>query len=281
MGPFPQVRTYVAVDVREEILRHVDAALVTASIVADEVGILAGGALARREAERLGLSLFHFLEDGSPVGKGDEIARFTGSSKQVVMAEEILVGLLAKPSGIATRARRFVEKTNGRPKIVCGAWKKMPSVMKDMIRDAVAAGGAHPRIVDGRFAYLDKIYVELLGGIRESLAAVAHLEDHSKVVQVKGRYEDIVSEACDAAKYGADVIFIDSGKADDVRAVAEGLARQGLRGRVMLAFGGGVNLEDMEELTALDLDILDIGRAIVDAPLLDMRLEIIETKKET
>ena len=127
MGPFSKIRPYITVDVREEILRHVDAALVTASIVADEAGILAGVSLAKREAERLGLSLLHFLVEGSPVGKGDEIARFTGSPKQVVMAEESMVGMLAKPSGIATKARRFVEKANGRPKVVCGAWKKMPS----------------------------------------------------------------------------------------------------------------------------------------------------------
>jgi nicotinate-nucleotide pyrophosphorylase (carboxylating) len=44
---------------------------------------------------------------------------------------------------------------------------------------------------------------------------------------------------------------------------------------VQLAFGGGVTLENIEELKALDIDILDIGRPIVDAPMLDMRLEII------
>lgn len=281
MGPFPKALQYIAVDVREEILRHVPVARVTATIVADEAGILAGVSMAKREAERLGLSLVHIREDGSPVERGDEIARFTGSPKQVVMAEESMVGMLAKPSGIATMARRFVEKTDGRPKVVCGAWKKMPAVLKEMIRGAVSVGSAHPRIVTGPFAYLDKNYIELLGGIRKSLAAVAHLEDHSKVVQVKGRHGDIVSEAREAAEFGADIVFVDTGRADDARAVAEELARRGLRGKVMLAFGGGVNLEEMEELTTLDIDILDIGRPIVDAPLLDMRLEIIDTKKET
>ncbi len=54
----------------------------------------------------------------------------------------------------------------------------------------------------------------------------------------------------------------------------------GLRNRVTIAFGGGVGLEDIDELKRLDIDVLDIGRQIVDAPLLDMRLEIesIETR---
>lgn len=279
MGPLPRMRPFLAVDVREEILRHVAATRVTASIVADEAGILAGVSLAKREAEKLGLSLLRISEDGSPLEKGFEIARFTGSPKQVVMAEESMVGWLAKPSGIATRARTFVARTAGRPKIVCGAWKKMPSVLKEMIRDAVTVGGARPRIVDGRFAYLDKNFVALLGGVKESLAAVAHLEDHSKVVQVKGRHGDIVSEARDAAESGADIIFIDSGRPDDVRAVAAGLSERGLRGKVRLAFGGGVSLEEMEALAALDLDILDVGRQIVDAPLLDMRMDVLDVQQ--
>jgi nicotinate-nucleotide pyrophosphorylase (carboxylating) len=47
---------------------------------------------------------------------------------------------------------------------------------------------------------------------------------------------------------------------------------------VQVAFGGGVTLDDVDALKALDLDILDIGRHIVDAPLLDMRLDIVEAR---
>jgi nicotinate-nucleotide pyrophosphorylase (carboxylating) len=266
-----------AVDIREEMLRNVPSMRVTASIIADGDGIVAGTASAKKEAERLGLSLSKAVKDGASIRKGDEILRFSGSPKQIVLAEETLVGLLAKPSGIATNARRFLTAVNGRPQIVCGAWKKMPSLFKEMIRDAISAGGASPRMVPGRFVYLDKNYLTLLGGIERSLAAVAHLEGHSKVVQVKGREGDVGSEACMAARCGADVVFIDTGNPADVTAVADRLLRQGLRRVVKIAFGGGVSLESIAELKKLDVDILDIGRQIVDAPLLDMRLEIVDT----
>ena len=35
-------------------------------------------------------------------------------------------------------------------------------------------------------------------------------------------------------------------------------------------------METVSELRGLDIDILDIGRGIIDAPLLDMRLEIVD-----
>jgi nicotinate-nucleotide pyrophosphorylase (carboxylating) len=45
---------------------------------------------------------------------------------------------------------------------------------------------------------------------------------------------------------------------------------------VRLAFGGGVQLTDIDRLRELDVDIVDVGRAIVDAPLLDMRFRVVD-----
>lgn len=264
-----------AVDVREELLQAVRSDRVTAVIVVDEEGVIAGVPGAQREAERLGLSVARMVSSGSRVEAGVEIARLVGTPRQIVMAEDVLIGTLAKPSGIATAARRFVTRADGRPRVVSGAWKKMPVVMKDMVREAVAAGGAEPRIVGGPFVYLDKTWVELLGGIRESVAAAGHLDGHVKVVQVKGRHGDVAGEAREAAEHGADIVFIDTGRMADVASVMECLTGLGLRDTVKIAFGGGVELDDVAALRRFDVDILDIGRSIVDAPLLDMRLEIV------
>lgn len=262
-------------DIREEILKSIHSRCVTASIVTDYDGIVAGSGLIRIECEKAGLSLLHLVEDGGRVHEGDEILRIAGSPGQILAAEDVFIGLLAKASGIATNANEFVKAAGGRPRVVCGAWKKMPGALKDVIRNAVSLGGVSPRMVTGQFVYLDKNCIELLGGIKSSLDAVAHLEEHTKVVQVKGRYRDIVSEACEAAESGADIVFVDTGETGDVAAVARKLAHEGLRSQVELAFGGGVSIEKISILKTLDVDIVDVGRQIVDAPLLDMRLEII------
>jgi len=264
------------VDIREEILKTVRSRCVTASIITDYEGVIAGSNLIRNESEKAGMSLLYLVEDGSWVNKGDEILRIAGSPKQILAAEEVFIGLLAKASGIATNANEFVKAAGGRPKVVCGAWKKMPGALKDVIRNAISLGGASPRMVSGPFVYLDKNCIELLGGIKRSLDAVAHLENHTKVVQVKGRYRDIASEACEAAESGADIVFVDTGETDDMAAVARKLVKTGLRSRVKLAFGGGVGIEKISMLKTLDVDIVDVGRQIVDAPLLDMRMEIVD-----
>lgn len=263
-------------DLRDDILRSVADKTVLACIIADDDGILAETTLAADEARRLGLRLEHILDEGTPVIKDVEIARFRGLPKQVTMAEDVLIGVMAKASGIATAARTFVERAQGRPQIVSGAWKKMPATQKDAIRRAVVIGSASVRMCDQPFVYLDKNHIRMLGGIRQGLEAVAHVVDSDKVAQLKGRHADIVSEAQEAVQYGADILHIDTGQAEDVEAVRNELVRLGRRQDVKIAFSGNIRLEDMERLRRLDIDILDIGRQIVDAPLLDMRMEVID-----
>jgi nicotinate-nucleotide pyrophosphorylase (carboxylating) len=264
-------------DIRDDIFRGVVKRQVIASIIADDEGIVVGTDAVRQAAKELGLGIDSLVAEGSPVSKGDEIGRFSGTPKQVAMAEERLIGLMAKPSGIATAARRFVEKAGRRPEIISGAWKKMPGSEKEMIRSAIVAGGARYRICREPFIFLDKNYVTMLGGISESLRAVADLNGHLRVIQLKGSYKDIAFEACEAVEHGANIVFIDSGQHDDLERTTKKLRESGLRNHVKIAFGGSIRLEDIDELKSMDVDILDIGRQIVDAPLLDMRLEVVET----
>lgn len=268
------------VDVRDRILGKVAEKIVTAHIIADEEGIIAGSDAVAGEAERLGVVLESLAEEGKRVRAGEVLVRLQGTPKQIAMAEEVLIGLLAKPSGIATATREFVRRAGRRPRIVSGAWKKMPPQLKDTIRGAVVTGGGSYRITSEPFVYLDKNYVRMFHGVQGCLAAASGLNGVAKVVQLKGGYQDIAGEACEAARLGAAIIFIDTGVKEDIVRVSEALRGAGLRERVRIAFAGNIKLDDIAKLKSMDVDILDIGRAIVDAPLLDMRMEIMAMREE-
>ncbi len=276
----PRITGTTEPDLRDEIFRTVDGTKVTGVILADDKGILAETNRAADKSKIMGLTLLGILPEGSEVRPGDEIARFSGSPKQVVSAEDVLIGLMAKPSGIATAARAFVTRADGRPEIVCGAWKKMPLSQKESIRRAVGVGGALIRMSRDPFVYLDKNYIRILGGIGKALQAVSTMTDRRKVAQLKGRHKSVVEEASEAVEFGADILHIDTGNTEDVDRVVRELVRLDQRNRVSIAFSGSIRLEDVDELRGMDVDILDIGRQIVDAPLLDMRLEVIEARED-
>jgi len=263
-------------DIRDDIFREIIDKSVTAVIYADDAGIIAGTETAREKALEQGLTVTHMIEDGKDVHPGDEVASFSGIPKQIAMAEDLLMGCIAKPSGVATAASRCVQAADEKVTIVCGSWKKMPIEIKNTLQRAIAVGGADLRISHPPFIYLDKNYVRMLGGIEKSLQAVSHLTDHKKVIQIKGAQKDVSLEALEAARSRADIIYIDSGNPGDIEKVSEALGKERLRQRVKVAFGGNIKIRDIETLKTLDVDILSIGKEIIDAPLLDLKMEVIE-----
>jgi nicotinate-nucleotide pyrophosphorylase (carboxylating) len=93
-------------------------------------------------------------------------------------------------------------------------------------------------------------------------------------VQLIGEEAPFHEEAKRAVELGATTVFVDTGVPADIKPVAEALESMGERERIMVAFAGGVREGDLDELIRLGADALCIGRSIVDAPLLDMRLTV-------
>jgi nicotinate-nucleotide pyrophosphorylase (carboxylating) len=263
-------------DIRDLIFASISRRLYTAYITTERAGVVAGLARLADQLSALGVTAETMNADGDTVSAGATVAKLTGTPKQLAVAEEVAIGLLAKPSGIATAARQAVELAGPELKIVCGAWKKMPPEIKWIVREAVSAGQASFRIDDRPFLYLDKNFVHMLGGVETTLATVASMDDKIKCIQLKGRSAPIAAEALAAARGGADILMIDTGSLADVAAVNSALAGTGLRGKVKIAFAQGIRLEDIPALRDKGIDILDIGVSIIDAPLLDMKLDVWE-----
>jgi nicotinate-nucleotide pyrophosphorylase (carboxylating) len=121
---------------------------------------------------------------------------------------------------------------------------------------------------------LDKNYVRMFGSVSDALLSAASFKDRIKVVQIRGETGEISDEAVEAARRGADIVMVDTGNTVDLRSVSEGLLAAGLRRKVKIAFGGSISIDDIPRFLNMDVDILDIGRAIIDAPMLDIGLDV-------
>lgn len=263
-------------DPRPLLFAGISDTTVRAHVVAQEPGIVIGVEEAVNAATEVNALVRHHINDADPVDVGRIVLSIEGSPLAIALAEERLVGIMAKPSGIASAAARFVDRAAGSVRVVSGAWKKLPFSQKSMVRNAVAAGGVQPRIADWPFLYLDKNFVAMLGGVADTLSsAAAHpeLTGYRRVIQVTS-----VDDALTAARCGAQTIFVDTGRLADPSRISDALRAHGLRSGVEIAFGGGISLEDVDVLSSMDVDVIDVGRAIVDAPLLDMNLRVEERR---
>lgn len=261
-------------DFRLFLFEPLDGKLFTANLTAVESGILAGITSALDSASQLGLTVLDHLCDGSDLQPGVCVLSLRGAAEQIARAEEELLGCIGKPSGVATAACRFAALSGGRARIVCGAWKKVAPEIRKRLREAIAIGGAGMRLVDEPFVYLDKNFVRMFGGISEVVGRARSMNGRIVIVQIRGETGPIAEEALLACSAGAGVLMVDTGNVEDLREVVDAAHRRGFRQRVKIAFGGGVTSERLEEVISAGPDIIDIGRAIIDAPILDFRLDV-------
>jgi nicotinate-nucleotide pyrophosphorylase (carboxylating) len=261
-------------DVRAFLFKPLEHKLFTAQLTAAEQGILAGSSLASSRALDLGLCILASSTDGQKVQQGFCVLRVRGSAEQMSRGEEELLACLGKTSGVATAAARFAAMARGRARIVCGGWKKVAPDLRKDLREAIAIGGASIRLLDEPFVYLDKNFVRMFSSMTEAINRGCSLNGRTVAVQIRGDNGFVAEEAWGAYSAGAGVLMVDTGKVEDLRAVVEAARSGGFRNKVKFAFSGGVTSERLEEVIAAGADIIDIGRAIIDAPLLDFRFDV-------
>lgn len=225
-------------------------------------------------AEELGVQVDWAASEGAYLPAGLPVLCGRGTGEQVATAEEVLLGGIGKPSGVATAAFEFVRRAAGR-RVVCGAWKKVAPEMKASLRQAIATGGVGIRISEETFIYLDKNYVRMFGGVAPAVRrAKEFLPSRLVVVQLRGETKPIAEETEEAAGSQAGVIMIDTGRIDDLRVAVDAIKSGCWHERTRIAFAGGVTLGKLAEAVAAGADIVDVGRAIIDAPMLDFRLDV-------
>ncbi|KZL93616.1 hypothetical protein [Clostridium magnum] len=264
-----------AIDIVDLVLQPVIDNKFTAKITIEMEGILAGSKHVEDRLKEIGLEIEFLAKDGERVNPGDMIAKFSGGPKQLTAAENVIMGKMAKASGIATATNRAVTASEGKISIVSGSWKKMPEEIKGLIREAVSIGGGDFRICEPPFMYLDKNYVKIFGSISETLKAASVLREHTKVIQLRGVEKSIKEETIEALEGGANVLMVDTGKVEDAIECIQTLESTNSRNKVKVAYSGGVKIKDVPEYVKLGIDTLCIGKQIVDAPLLDMKMDIL------
>lgn len=262
-------------DIRDIIFKNIRHRLYRATLVAEREGLLSGVEDAAKTAAELGVRWSCGLPEGGRLEQGVPFAELIAPPTQMAMAEERMIGTLAKASGIATAAAEAVEAAGGGVRIVSGSWKKMPPQLKDMVRRAIVTGGASFRICEQPMVYIDKNFIRMLGSIPAALEAASALQGATRIIQIKGEACSVEMETRQAVQGGADILMVDTGRREDLAACLEALRRMDAD-RVQVAFAGGVRIADIRPLSSCGVEMLCIGKGIVDAGLLDMKLDVVE-----
>jgi molybdenum cofactor synthesis domain-containing protein len=207
------------------------------------------------------------FEEGTHVAAGTPILEVIGTAWEIAVAGDHVLGPLGVAGGIAKRALELRTAAPPGLVIVCGAWKKLPAAMKPVLRAGLDVAGIGHRLVPGEFVYIDKNVVRMIGSIEATVKAGRALGHGPVAIQVEN-----ANEALQAVEAGCGIVMVDTGNLHDLASVQAALVTAGKRSSVQLAFGGGIDRTSLLGAHEAGAEIVDIGRAILNAPLWDLHL---------
>lgn len=203
-------------------------------------------------------------QDGDACRAGEHVAEVVGPARALLVGERTALNFLQRMSGIATRARRFVDAAGGGITIL--DTRKTTPGLRILEKYAVRAGGATNHRVGLFDAILIKEnHISLAGGV-EAAVGRARAAHPGRPIEIEAQRLDEVDQALAS---GAESILVDNMPTADIRAA---VARA--KGRATVEISGGVTLERIPELAATGANFVSVGALTHSAPALDISFEI-------
>ncbi|HTM81324.1 carboxylating nicotinate-nucleotide diphosphorylase [Asticcacaulis sp.] len=236
---------------------------------ARETGISAG-----IDCARLAMNLMDpqirfetLLPDGSPVKKGDVIARIEGNARAILAAERVALNLLCHLSGVASLTAEYVSAIDGlKSKIVCT--RKTLPLLRGLQKHAVKCGGGHSH----RYGLDDAIlikdnHIAICGGVGPAMERAKAGVGHTMKIEIE---VDSIAQLKDALPYAPDVLLLDNFSLD-MYVEAVKLAS----GKAILEASGGVNLATVRGIAETGVDVISVGALTHSAPNFDIGLDAV------
>jgi nicotinate-nucleotide pyrophosphorylase (carboxylating) len=204
-------------------------------------------------------------ESGAMLRPGQEIATVRGSARTLLTRERVALNFLQHLSGIATLARKFVDRVAGTGCRVLDTRKTIPG-LRELEKMAVRAGGA----TNHRMGLFDAIliknnHITTAGGVRAALAAT---QDATIPVEIEVRTR---AELDEALACGAKMLLL-----DNLTPVEATEWVRHINGRATVEISGGVTLETVRAYAESGADFVSVGAMTHSARAADIhfRLEL-------
>ena len=263
----------------------------TARILVREDGVVAGLRVADLVFRHVDpqVRFRRYVEDGDRVAGGREVAQVGGNARAIAAGERTALNLLARMSGIATMAARFVDAVKGTGVTILDTRKTAPG-LRFIDKEAVRLGGAYNhRLTLTGMMLLKENHLAVLGGMRKALAMSRVTADELAGYEMPGgRLVRLAVEVTnfeeleDALEGRVDWILLDNMAEREIRRAVEftdSFCRERGRERPGMEASGGADLTNIRGLATTGVDAISVGMLTHSAPALDFSLVIIEKER--
>lgn len=206
------------------------------------------------------------VQDGDRIEQGQIIASVSGSIRNLLKGERVILNLIQRMSGIATRTNEAVTLLNSNYTKICDTRKTTPG-LRMLEKYAVKVGGGF----NHRFGLYDAVmikdnHISFAGGIRNAVKEVKNSIGHMVKIEVEAESKEQMLEALAA---GADVIMFDNRTPDEI---AEWITH--VPETVITEASGGITLENLASYRNCGVDFISLGFLTHSIQSLDISVKV-------
>lgn len=242
-------------------------------LIIKENGVLAGVEVARQifKAFDPELKMNVFIQDGTEVKVGDIAFDVEGKIQSLLQTERLMLNIMQRMSGVATRTREYVKKLEGTKTRVLDTRKTTPG-LRLLEKEAVKIGGG----VNHRIGLYDMIllkdnHVDFAGGIDKAiLRAKDYLKAKNKdlKIEIEVRTFDELNQVM--AIGGVDRIMLDNFNIENtIKAVKM------IDGKYETESSGGITFDTLRDYAECGVDYISVGALTHSVKSLDMSFKAV------
>ena len=242
-------------------------------LIIKENGVLAGVEVARKVFHAFDpeLKMTVFFNDGAEVKVGDVAFVVEGKIQSLLQTERLMLNIMQRMSGVATRTREYVKALEGTKTRVLDTRKTTPG-LRLLEKEAVKIGGG----VNHRIGLYDMIllkdnHVDFAGGIAQAIQRTkAYLKEKGKDLKIEIEVRNFDELAQVMAEGDVDRIMLDNFTTENTRKAVEIIA-----GKYETESSGGITFATLKEYAECGVDYISVGALTHSVKSLDMSFKAV------
>ena len=213
-----------------------------------------------------------FINDGADVKKGDVAFVVEGKIQSLLQTERLMLNIMQRMSGVATRTRFYVKMLEGTKTRVLDT-RKTTLGLRLLEKEAVKIGGG----VNHRIGLYDMIllkdnHVDFAGGIDKAITrAKNYLIEKNKNLKIEIEVRNFDELAQVMAVGGVDRIMLDNFSVENTRKAVEIID-----GKFETESSGGITIETLRQYAECGVDYISVGALTHSVKSLDLSFKALD-----
>jgi nicotinate-nucleotide pyrophosphorylase (carboxylating) len=209
------------------------------------------------------------ISEGSPIHAGDIAFYAEGSALSILTAERLVLNLMQRMSGIATKTRQFVDAVAGIGTQIIDTRKTTPGIRFLEKYAVTVGGGANHRMGLYDMIMLKDNHIDYCGGIGKAIEAANTYLTRNKLdlkIEVETRNLDEVRQVLGAGSVHRIML-------DNFSPALLKEAVQLIGGKYETEASGGIHIDNVRDYALTGVDFISVGALTHSAIALDLSLK--------